>query len=188
MKKNSGFTLIELLVVVTIIALLASAFLLLVGNSRKAARDSRRKADLKTLQAALDGFYQKHTGYPPNNVSDMDEISNDSSTGFWPSAGRLILVQSEGFVQRLPVDPLNDSTYYYGFHSRCDPGSSGLTGSPSSNPYKGTTSPQAAVVYAHQLEISNDGANDGGNDPVAYELFMGGTTKENANHTQVTCP
>ncbi|MFA6493119.1 MAG: prepilin-type N-terminal cleavage/methylation domain-containing protein, partial [Patescibacteria group bacterium] len=62
MKK--GFTLIELLVVMFIIAILASLVIVNVNGSRKTARDSKRIANLKAIQGALEQYGNKNGKYP----------------------------------------------------------------------------------------------------------------------------
>ncbi len=62
MKK--GFTLIELMVVVLIVGLLSGLVVVNVNNSRVAARDARRIADLGTISSALAAFYADTHDYP----------------------------------------------------------------------------------------------------------------------------
>ena len=52
-KKQDGFSLIELMVVVSIMAILAVIGLGGFANAQRKARDSRRKADVKTIQNAM---------------------------------------------------------------------------------------------------------------------------------------
>ena len=59
-----GFTLIELLVVVAIIALLSSIALVSLQNSRQKSRDTRRLADMATMNSALELFHADNKGYP----------------------------------------------------------------------------------------------------------------------------
>ena len=54
MKNKKGFTLIELLVVIAIIGLLASLALVALGGAQKKARNSKRMADIRTLQSAIE--------------------------------------------------------------------------------------------------------------------------------------
>jgi len=60
-KKESftriGFTLIELLVVIAIIGLLASIVLASLNSARKKSRDTRRIADVKQIQVALEFYF-----------------------------------------------------------------------------------------------------------------------------------
>lgn len=60
----SGFTLVELLVVIAIIGLVASIVLVSLNPVRMRARDSRRKADFRQLQTALELYQDKYNTYP----------------------------------------------------------------------------------------------------------------------------
>ncbi len=64
MSKTKGFTLIELLVVISIIALLSAIGAASLNSTRKKARDTRRRADLKAIQTALDLYYDTNNAYP----------------------------------------------------------------------------------------------------------------------------
>ena len=65
MKFNKkGFTLIELLVVIAIIGLLATLSAAALGGARAKARDSRRVADVKQMQTALELFFNDKGRYP----------------------------------------------------------------------------------------------------------------------------
>jgi general secretion pathway protein G len=64
MKK--GFTLVELLVVISIIGLLATVAVVSLGSARTKARDGKRVADMRSLEAALEQFYSDNAGYPDN--------------------------------------------------------------------------------------------------------------------------
>ncbi len=69
MHKAKGFTLVELLVTISIIGVLASITVVSVGNVRQLARDSKRLADMKQLQTALEFYFNQTNGYP--NVQDV---------------------------------------------------------------------------------------------------------------------
>lgn len=66
MFKNYGFTLVELLVVISIISILAAAGTVSFNIAQVRARDSQRKADLKTIQQSLELYYgsQPAAAYP----------------------------------------------------------------------------------------------------------------------------
>ncbi len=63
-SSEHGFNLIELLVVISVIALIASAALLLINSSRTKSRDARRVSDVKQLSSALDLYYSNCNSYP----------------------------------------------------------------------------------------------------------------------------
>jgi general secretion pathway protein G len=63
-KSKKGFTLIELLVVVAIIGLLSTLSIVALNNARARARDSRRLADIKQIQTALELYYSDIGLYP----------------------------------------------------------------------------------------------------------------------------
>jgi prepilin-type N-terminal cleavage/methylation domain-containing protein len=76
MNKTSkrGFTLIELLVVIAIIGILATIAVVALQQARQSARDSKRIADVKQIQTALELYYNNNFYYP-------DGISNQISDG-----------------------------------------------------------------------------------------------------------
>ena|SRR3989344_5794050 len=92
MKNKKGFTLIEILIVISIIGLLASVVLVNLGGFRAKGRDSRRIADLRTLQNTLELYFGVNNKYP----SAITE-----------------LISPELGVSRLPQDPGTNLDYSY---------------------------------------------------------------------------
>lgn len=97
-KSEKGFTLIELLVVIAIIGILSSVVLASMNSARKKARDARRQADLKSLQLALESYYDTASTYP-------------TSTG--TVAASLTALTAGGYISVLPTDPAAGQNYYY---------------------------------------------------------------------------
>ena len=63
-----GFTLIELLVVIAVIGVLAGVAMTVINPAhfRNQAQDSRRLADLATIQSAMELYFADHDSYPAN--------------------------------------------------------------------------------------------------------------------------
>lgn len=87
---KKGFTLIELLVVIAIIGLLSTIIIASLSSSKAKGRDAKRVADIRTLQLALEGYF------------------NDN--GFYPTALSAI---APTYIAILPKDPSNNSTNYF---------------------------------------------------------------------------
>ena len=70
-----GFTLVELLIVIAIIAVLSIFGGANYIQSLKKGRDSRRKADLEQIRAALEMYRTDNTGYPEaENYADAQDL------------------------------------------------------------------------------------------------------------------
>lgn len=71
MSKQKGFTLIELLVVIAIIAILAAVVLVALGNARRDANDSSRKADMNSIMTATELYKNANNGNAPGAIRNL---------------------------------------------------------------------------------------------------------------------
>jgi general secretion pathway protein G len=71
MKFNRGFTLVELLVVISVIAILLGIIIPRFKGMQEEANRSKAKAELKTLQVAVESWYihQNPQAYPPTSAT-----------------------------------------------------------------------------------------------------------------------
>ncbi len=104
---RKGFTLIEILIVVAIIGVLSSVVLVGLRPAQQRGRDTRRIADLKEVQNALELYYQKCGFYPGNADCTGTAGSND-----YASLSAVLTSASIG-VKTLPKEPNTSKTYFY---------------------------------------------------------------------------
>ncbi len=184
-KSAKGFTLIELLVVIAILAVLATAVVLILNPAEliRQGRDSTRLSDLDSLNTALSLYLadvdpasatlgtcdttarctfdpgaatSTFTGKPTCTVTSSTVVTG----GGWIDVN-LGLISGGSPLPRLPIDPVNNAEYYYGY--ACD--NTGdwyeLNARMESNKFSGGG--------ATGVEVDDGGDNDGayevGNDP-----------------------
>ena len=95
-KGEKGFTFIELLVVLTIIGVITAVGLVTYSRAQQKARNSRREADLKQIQAAIEMYHAEEGSYPGS---------------IYPSI--VGLTSGEVFLGNTPTDPLTGDPYSY---------------------------------------------------------------------------
>jgi prepilin-type N-terminal cleavage/methylation domain-containing protein len=72
-KESDGFTLIELLMVVAIIGVMATFGTIQYVGAQRGSRDTKRMADLKQYQNALEVYSLKNKGaYPPADIDGVE--------------------------------------------------------------------------------------------------------------------
>ncbi|MBU4512627.1 type II secretion system GspH family protein [Patescibacteria group bacterium] len=120
-KNKLGFTLVELLVVISIIGLLSTLAIVALNNARAKARDAKRKADLRQIQKAFDLYYDKYDRFPPEGLCWDTSVGSGGCVlptplqDYWDPNSDLQDLVTEGFMGRVPVDPLNNGSYYYNY-------------------------------------------------------------------------
>jgi prepilin-type N-terminal cleavage/methylation domain-containing protein len=119
-KNKKGFTLIELLMVISIIGLLSSIVLSSLSTARQKARDTKRIADLKQIQNAVE-LYAFENNYmrsssmlsegPPEGCGyGYDQAPGGSySPGVWCKFETAL----SPYIKSLPRSVVNGSNYYY---------------------------------------------------------------------------
>jgi prepilin-type N-terminal cleavage/methylation domain-containing protein len=94
--KRPAFTLVELLVVISIIGLLSTIAAVSLSSSRSAARDTKRKADIRQISQAVELYYNSN-GNLPTNGGWCTYISNPTYLTF--------VNDIAPFMAKVPSDP-----------------------------------------------------------------------------------
>lgn len=89
--SKKGFTLIELLIVVAIIGLLATLAILSLTSAQAKARDTKRVADMKSLQNAVEMYYNDNSAYPQPTT--------------WANFGTAMTAGTTAYLNALPAPP-----------------------------------------------------------------------------------
>jgi len=96
---SRGFTLIELLVVIAIIGILSSVVLASLNTARVKGLDAARISDVKSLETALELYYDNHGTYPLYGAAD---------NGYYISNWSTYLV-NEGLISSIPAQLVSDN-------------------------------------------------------------------------------
>ncbi len=115
--KSKGFTLVEIIIVVALIGVLAGGLITIIdpAGQLKSSRDSKRKADLKQIQAALELYRADQGTYPDNSDIGYDAANYNTNTSLVDDPTD---VQAT-YLQTVPKDPKSSAHYYYCTSSAC---------------------------------------------------------------------
>ncbi len=95
--EEKGFTLVELMVVIVIIGLLATVVLINVLPSQDKAMQTKARADIATLEQAMEMYRLDNFSYPTDLNALVQPPAGSDPTRF----------RSGGYVKKLPTDPWN---------------------------------------------------------------------------------
>lgn len=116
MSKSRGFTFVELLITITIIAILSAIALMTYTYVMKQGRDSKRMADLRAIQSALEQYYSDQGFYPFTNSTSPPIGLSELAVGnpFTNSIGNPVSPASpKTYIKSFPGDPTGVVSYQY---------------------------------------------------------------------------
>ena len=96
-RGEEGFTLVELMVVLVIIGLLATVVLINVLPSQDKAMQTKARADIATLEQAMEMYRLDNFSYP----ADLNALVQP------PAGGDATRYRTGGYIKKLPSDPWN---------------------------------------------------------------------------------
>lgn len=106
MKKQAGFTLIEVMVVVVILGILAAVIVPKIMSRPEQARIVKAKEDIASIQSALD-LYKLDNGVYPTTDQGLQALVTKPTSDPIPRNWK-----SDGYLQKLPVDPWGQAYQY----------------------------------------------------------------------------
>lgn len=123
-RKKNGFTLVELMVVIVIIGLLATIVALNVIPSGDTARVQKAKADIATIEQALEMYRLQQSNYP-TTAQGLAALTSAPAGLPNPAA-----YQAGGYIKKLPDDPWGNAYLYAspGKHGAFDVWTNGADG------------------------------------------------------------
>ncbi|WP_043527776.1 type II secretion system major pseudopilin GspG [Litchfieldella xinjiangensis] len=125
-RRQRGFTLLEIMVVIFIIGLLVAIVAPNVLSNQDDAMQQKARADLSTLEQALDMYRMDNYRYPSSRQG-LQALVEAPSQEPLPRNYR-----EEGYIRRLPKDPWGNEYQYRspGENGRVDVYSLGADGAP----------------------------------------------------------
>ena len=105
MTRSRGFTLIELLVVISIIGMLSAIVLASLNTAKIKGQDAARISDVKSLETAMEIYYNGNNGYPTSNGSGNGDVLLSDAT----LTSKLVPT----YIPSMPAPLIADGDRYY---------------------------------------------------------------------------
>ena len=100
-KSKEGFTIVELLIVIVVIGILALLVITTYSGIQAKARNSKRQADLKSLQTQLEAFFSQNGYYPSLTDLNTGTSATTNASSSWATTNM------KSLDQNALVDPSN---------------------------------------------------------------------------------
>lgn len=111
--KQRGFTIVELLIVIVVIGILAAITVVAYNGIQGRAKDSKRQADISSLQKALEVYHSVNGGYPACTGGTYQLGTGQQACTVATIQGQLV----PSTIGALPTDPVNSGSKMYRYAS-----------------------------------------------------------------------
>ncbi|MDR3492526.1 MAG: type II secretion system major pseudopilin GspG [Gammaproteobacteria bacterium] len=108
-----GFTLVEVMVVVVILGILAAIIVPKIMSRPEQARIVKAKQDILAIESALD-LYKLDNGVYPSTDQNLQALVTKPTSAPLPSNWK-----SDGYIQKLPIDPWGEAYQYLNENEKC---------------------------------------------------------------------
>jgi len=149
-RSQKGLTIVELLLVITVILILLTTVILFTNPTyfRSKSRDQKRLSDLQTIERILSEFRLDNGVYPDlESVARHSNVLPSGRTSLTDPRSGWIVADLIEYNTKLPIDPINTDTYRYTYFHQDD----------------------VFELNARLEVLTEEMANDTGNDPAMYE-------------------
>jgi general secretion pathway protein G len=107
-KIQAGFTLIELLIVIVILGILSAIVVFAVGGITDRGKASACKADVSTVEVAVEAYYAKASAYPAANdwaalTTGANRFLKAAPTATVATSGYAVTFDAAGVVTATPA-------------------------------------------------------------------------------------
>ena len=111
-QNKNGFTIVELLIVIVVIGILAAITIVAFSAIQQQARDAERKAEMKTIEKAIQMYRIDNDGYP--TCTNTTYVVGDTANACFMDSIANSLVPK--YMAQMPTDPINSGNdrYRYG--------------------------------------------------------------------------
>lgn len=172
-NKQNGFTLLELLVVIGIIGLLASILVVNLTGARRRARDTKRIADIRSMQTAAEDYYGKNGKYP----SAISDLVSGGQIANWPldplaAGGTTCIGNSDNcywYASYTPGGALGPQSYHFGA-SLEDSGSPLVNQDRDCNSMSGSACPYTLSAYTNGFTGADTAGCGGAVGRLCYDI------------------
>ncbi len=97
-RNDEGFTLIELLIVIVILGILAAVVVFAVGGITDQGKTSSCKAELKTIEVAVEAYRAQNGSYP-NTTAQIASFTRSTPTLYAVATAGAIVTSTTGGTQ-----------------------------------------------------------------------------------------